>query len=186
MQNLNQYQGIVERAARIAITAHAGQKRKKDGFPYIIHPFMVASILMRQGFDDTVVAAALVHDVIEDTEVGEAELRDIVGDEAMEIVRAVTEDKTLPLRERKEQYIATVRAGNEGAKAVAVADKIHNLRSLLAVYDGDETWKQFNGGRESHTWFHESMLAMFRDTFSHPLVDEYAQLVEDLKHLPQG
>ena len=42
----------------------------KSGEPYIRHPVAVATIVARQGLDDTAVAAALLHDAVEDTAVG--------------------------------------------------------------------------------------------------------------------
>ena len=47
----------------MAASAHEGQMRK-DGPPYIIHPFAVALMLARHGFKEEVIAAALVHDVL--------------------------------------------------------------------------------------------------------------------------
>ena len=51
---------LIERAYEVALAAHAGQTRK-SGEPYINHPMSVATIVARQGLDDTTVAAALLH-----------------------------------------------------------------------------------------------------------------------------
>nr|HPM28652.1 HD domain-containing protein [Candidatus Portnoybacteria bacterium] len=62
---------LIEKAIRIIVTAHANQKRKNDGSPYVVHPLMVAIKLMKYNFSDEVIAAALVHDVLEDTDITE-------------------------------------------------------------------------------------------------------------------
>ena len=65
---------VIEKAARVAIVAHKDQKRKDDGFPYIVHPFMVANKLAQHNFSDEVIAAGLVHDVLEDSSTSQQEL----------------------------------------------------------------------------------------------------------------
>ncbi len=176
---------LIEQAAKIAIQAHAGQMRKDDAVPYIIHPFMVALLLTQHGFSEVYVAAALVHDVLEDTPVTEDELRTALGSEVLAIVLDVSEDKTLPWEERKRHYIESVRQGSEGAKAVSLGDKIHNLRSLLSAYEqqGPALWKKFNRGREEKVWFENEMLAMFQATWHHPMIEEYEALISKLNNL---
>lgn len=171
---------LVEKAARIAITAHAGQVRKDDGFPYIVHPFMVAHILTRHRLPDAVVAAGLVHDVLEDTDFPEEQLRAQLGDEVLNIVTVVTYDKSLSWEEKRIKYVEAVRNGPEGAKAVSVADKMANAANLIASYasQGKEVWKNFNRGKEKKMWFEHLVLDMLRETWQHPLVDEYARLVD--------
>ncbi|MBI4244031.1 MAG: HD domain-containing protein [Planctomycetes bacterium] len=176
---------LIERAVRISVVAHKDQKRKADNFPYIIHPFMVAFKLMKYKFPDSVIAAALTHDVLEDTDFSAEKLKDELGEEVLEIVKAVTNDDSLSWKEKKNKYIETVRNGPEGAKAVAVADKIHNLESLIIAHSqqGAEVWAKFNRGREEKLWFENEVLKMLRETWQHPLVDEYATLLEKEKNL---
>lgn len=176
---------IIEKAVRVSVAAHGGQTRKGDNLPYIIHPFMVALKLAKYNFSDTVIAAALTHDVLEDTDFGEEQLRSELGDEVLEIVKAVTNDDSLPWEEKKKRYVETVRNGPEGAKAVAAADKIHNLESLLIAHaeQGSELWKKFNRGKEQKLWFENEVLKMLKQTWKHPLVDEYESLLEKEKLL---
>ena len=176
---------IIEKAVRVSVAAHGGQTRKGDDLPYIIHPFMVALKLAKYNFPDPVIAAALTHDVLEDTDFGEAKLRNELGDEVVEIVKAVTNDDSLPWEDKKKKYVETVRKGSEGAKAVAVADKIHNLESLLIAHaeQGPELWKKFNRGKEQKLWFENEVLKMLKQTWKHPLIDEYESLLEQEKAL---
>ena len=171
---------IIEKATRIAVKAHQNQTRKGDDLPYIIHPFMVAMKLVKYGFSEETVAAALVHDVLEDTDFPKKELKKELGDKVFKIVESVTNDETLVWEEKKKKYIETVKKGSVEAKAVATADKIHNLESLLAAYEeqGPKIWQKFNRGKEQKVWFENEMLKMLKNTWQHPLINEYESLLE--------
>ncbi len=174
---------LIEKAVRIAVLAHKEQTRKESDLPYVMHPFMVAFKLQKYDFPDEVIAAALVHDVVEDTKFTTEELRKELGPEVSEIVKTVTNDDSLPWEEKKRKYIETVRNGPIGAKAVATADKIHNLESILIAYQekGPEVWEYFKRSREKKIWFEEEMLKMLKETWQHPLVLEYESLLGKLK-----
>jgi len=176
---------IIEKAVRISVLAHGGKMRKADDLPYIIHPFMVALKLAKYDFPETVIAAALTHDVLEETDFPADQLKVELGDEVFEIVKALTNDDSLSWEEKKKKYIETVRNGPEGAKAVAVADKIHNLESLLIAHteQGPELWKKFNRGKDKKVWFENKVLKMLKETWQHPLIDEYERLLEQEKEL---
>lgn len=176
---------LLEKAMRIAVVAHEGQMRKTEKVPYIVHPTMVAFKLARYDFPETVLAAALVHDVLEDTLFSADALRQELSDDVCNIVETLSEDKSLPWEERKVRYIEAVRAGSDDAKAVSCADKIHNIEDTLAAYDKVESgvWEVFNRGKDKKIWFESEMLAMLKDAWNHPLVDEYEMLVEKMKQL---
>jgi len=174
---------VVEKAMRISAVAHKDQKRKEGDVPYITHPAMVALLLARNGFRETVVAAGLVHDVVEDSGISIEVLERELGSEVAAIVASVSENKDLVWEERKTQYVKSIREGNEDVKAVSIADKIHNLECLLLAYakEGDAVWSLFNRGMEKKMWFEKEMLTMFQETWAHPLVARYAELLEELK-----
>lgn len=176
---------LVEKADALAARAHEGQMRKEAPTPYIAHPRAVAEILKRHSFSDTVVAAALVHDVVEDTNVSLDDLRRELGEEVARLVAPVTHDDSLSWEDKKSQYIEAVRAAPDEVKAIATADKIHNAQSFIAGYEqqGLDMWKHFNRGRDRKLWFEEAMLAMLQESWQHPLVDEYAKLVEQMRAL---
>lgn len=176
---------LKEIALRLAVDAHQGQVRKSDGSPYIVHPMMVALILQEHGFTDAVVAAGLVHDVLEDTPVTEAELCELLGDEVTDYVTAVSEDTSLKWEERKERYTDAVAAAPEGAKAVCIADKVHNAQSVINDYQakGAAVWEVFNRGKEKKLWFEELVYAKVSATWEHPLLDQYRILIDTLHTL---
>lgn len=175
----------VEEAMRFALEAHKDQVRKSDGSPYGIHLLMCAHMLTRHDFEDDVVIAALLHDVLEDTDRGEESIRSLFGDHVLEIVKGVTEDKALPWEARKEAYVGKVRKSEEAVKAVSIADKIHNMQSLLFTYEkqGPTLWNKFSRGKDAKLWFEELCLTMFKETWQHPLVDEYEKLVVHMRTL---
>lgn len=175
----------IEKALRIAAIAHTGQERKDDGSPYIVHPVMVSRILETHGFREEVVAAGLVHDVLEDSEMTEAEMRAELGDTIVDIVTNVSEDKSLEWEVRKEAYIEAVANASDETKAVSVADKIHNAKSLLLGYerDGEAVWEVFNRGKAKKLWFERSLCDRLKQVWQHPMLDEYDSLVVKLEAL---
>jgi (p)ppGpp synthase/HD superfamily hydrolase len=176
---------LIETATRIAVDAHKKQVRKGDGSPYIVHPFMCATMLLQHGFNENVISASLVHDVLEDTDMEEQALRKELGDEVVDIVVVVSEDKSLSWEERKEAYVEAVRHASFEAKAVSIVDKMHNVQSVLFSYEkqGQKIWNVFNRGKEKKLWFEELCLQMFQESFDHPLVREYEVLVGKLRTL---
>ncbi len=176
---------LVEKAIALALRAHEGQMRKEAPTPYIVHPVRVALLLARYGFSDEVIAAGLVHDVVEDTPVSLDDVRRELGDAVADLVAPVTHDDTLPWEEKKRAYIEAVRVAPEDAKAIATADKIANAESLIAAHarEGNAVWNYFNAGREKKVWFEESMLAMLHESWQHPIVDAYAQMVAQVEAL---
>ncbi len=176
---------LITKATELAYRAHEGQVRKTDGVPYITHPVAVAEILKQHGFSEVVIAAALVHDVLEDTSVTQAELETELGGDVVSIVKAVSEDKSLVWEVRKEAYIDSVVAASEDVKAISVADKIHNARSLIACYavHGEATWSKFNRGRAQKIWFERTLCNRLSVVWQHPLLDEYRELVREMEQL---
>lgn len=60
---------LLDAALALAAQAHAGQRRKYTGTPYLSHCIEVVNILIEHGIDDQVMlAAAALHDVLEDTD----------------------------------------------------------------------------------------------------------------------
>lgn len=120
-------------ALRFAADKHRNQRRKDRGSsPYINHPIEVASVLAATGgvTDVATLAAAILHDTIEDTETTYDELTDRFGREVCELVRELTDDKTLPKAERKRLQVQHAAASSHRAKLIKLADKICNVRDV--------------------------------------------------------
>jgi GTP diphosphokinase / guanosine-3',5'-bis(diphosphate) 3'-diphosphatase len=126
---------ILIKAVSFAALKHKDQRRKDaSASPYINHPIAVASILREEGdiCDPNVIAAALLHDTIEDTETSYDELRGQFGDEIADVVLELTDTKWLEKNSRKRLQISKAGNASEAAKLVKLADKICNLRDIIA------------------------------------------------------
>ncbi|MFC4755838.1 HD domain-containing protein [Dietzia aurantiaca] len=154
----------VDRALAVAARCHAGQTRKDDPTPYIAHPVAVAMIVSDFTTDEDVVVAALLHDVLEDVPPSVYSAADMTaefGERVTEMVRGVSEEKTAgqqtpPWRVRKEGYLAQLADDSPECLLISAADKIHNLRSMVAAHGrlGDEMWGLFNAGPDEKLWFY--------------------------------
>src|SRR4029077_10953619 len=86
----------IRRAAfEYAREAHAGQCRKVDGEPFILHAREVASLLSDAGAPDHLIAAGVLHDVIEKTEATQSDLRERFGCKIAALVAAVSENEQI-------------------------------------------------------------------------------------------
>ena len=125
----------IARAFDFAARKHAGQRRKGQAAePYVNHLAEVARLVAEAtGGDDAVaVLGALLHDTIEDTGTTRAELEKEFGAEVAALVAEVTDDKTLPKAERKQQQVDRAPHKSARAKMIKLADKTSNLRSIAA------------------------------------------------------
>lgn len=160
---------VVEQAIRIAAVAHREQTRKGSDIPYIAHPGAVALILLRAGFgDEHLLAAAWLHDVVEDTSVTLDDLRDEFPAAVVELVDAMSEQKvdadgnTLPWARRKSHHLETMADRSVAAKAVMLADKLHNLSSMLVDQQrlGEALWDRFGATKHDLLSYYRNMIAL--------------------------
>jgi GTP diphosphokinase / guanosine-3',5'-bis(diphosphate) 3'-diphosphatase len=124
-------------AALFAAARHAGHRRK-GGEPYINHLIEVAQLVsMVAAADANLVMAAFLHDTIEDVGVTPEELIERFSPDVANLVREMTDDKSLPSRQRKQLQIDHAPHLSVRAQIVKLADKISNLRSLLITPPAD-------------------------------------------------
>jgi (p)ppGpp synthase/HD superfamily hydrolase len=123
------------RAFDFAARRHAGQRRKgSSSEPYVNHVAEVALLLAAAtaGEDPALVIAGLLHDTVEDTGTTAEELAREFGEEVASLVLEVTDDKSLPQKERKLRQIATAAGKSAGARRIKIADKTSNIRAVVA------------------------------------------------------
>ena len=123
------------KAAAFAADKHRNQRRKDaDASPYINHPIALANVLVNEGGveDMTVLCAAVLHDTVEDTETTVEELQAHFGPKVASVVMEVTDDKSLDKATRKQNQVDHAPHISSEAKLVKLADKICNLRDILA------------------------------------------------------
>jgi GTP diphosphokinase / guanosine-3',5'-bis(diphosphate) 3'-diphosphatase len=122
-------------AACFAAEKHAYQKRKgQNQEPYINHLIEVAELIANSSgtLDVELVMAGFLHDTVEDTGVTLVELEQRFGSDVASLVAEVTDDKSLPKERRKQLQVEHAHKKSERAQALKLADKISNLRSILA------------------------------------------------------
>jgi (p)ppGpp synthase/HD superfamily hydrolase len=122
-------------AARFAAEKHAPQKRKgATGEPYFNHLVEVAELvaLSNDALDVELVIAAFLHDTVEDTGVTLVELEERFGSDVAGLVAELTDDKSLPKETRKDLQVRDAHKKSVRAQIIKLADKISNLRSILA------------------------------------------------------
>lgn len=153
----------LERALRSAALWHHGQERRGSGVPYFEHVVAVAMILDRQGFPEDVVIAGLLHDAVEDTEVTPARIEAEFGSRVAELVVHCSETKkddsgrTRPWIDRKRDHLEALATAPLDARAILLADKLHNLMSICVdLDDGRPVWSVFHAERAQVLWYYHT------------------------------
>jgi GTP pyrophosphokinase len=179
-----------EEAFLYAARLHAGQKRKGTERPYIAHLIGVAALVLQYGGDEDEAIAALLHDAVED-QGGLPRLEEICakfGERVAHIVAGCTDSTETPKppwRERKQRYVEHVRRACPDVLRVSAADKLYNVREILADYRelGDALWPRFQGGREGTLWYYRALVGAFQTAGATPLVEELDRVVTELEAL---
>ncbi len=179
-----------EAALVYAHQLHRHQTRKVNRTPYIAHLLSVMALVLEDGGSEDEAIAALLHDAVED-QGGQAtreEIKQRFGETVVAIVDGCTESDTIPKppwRDRKQRYLEQLRQGSPSVRRVALADKLHNARTILFDYQqhGENVWSAFSAGKEGVLWFYHSLLQLYPLTQSSPMVEELRQVVEEIEQL---
>ncbi len=182
------YSPVLDRALVIAAQAHKEQLRKGTAIPYIVHPTHVAMVLLKYQFPEEVVVAAVLHDVVEDTDIPLSQISAEFGAAVARLVDAVSEKKTeggalRSWRERKQEKIAQLAAGDSLIAAVKAADALHNCHAMLRDLEeqGATLWSKFRGSSADQLWYYTSLAAITRRLLGgHPICDELDAAVAEL------
>jgi (p)ppGpp synthase/HD superfamily hydrolase len=179
-----------EQALVYATRLHAHQIRKATGVPYISHLLSVTALVLEDRGDEDEAIAALLHDAVEDQggKATRAEIYRLFGERVGSIVDGCTEfDSEIkpPWRDRKERYLEQLRQGTPSVRRVALADKLHNARTIVQDYrqQGEAIWSVFSTGKEGMLWFYHSLLKMYREIAPTPMVEELARVITELEQL---
>jgi len=124
---------VLLKALKFSAEKHRDQRRKDEqASPYINHPIEVANVLWTIGdvHDAVTIIGAILHDTIEDTNTAPEEIGDNFGKDVLALVLEVTDDKSLPKKERKLQQIEKSPFLSWSAKQLKLADKICNVGDI--------------------------------------------------------
>ena len=183
----------LQRAFRYAAEKHAGQTRKQTAVPYLSHLMAVASLVLEAGGDEDMAIAALLHDVVEDCG-GRPRLREVrkqFGPRVAKIVEGCTDsfgDPKPEWMERKKNYLGEVKHADIETRLVSAADKLHNVRTILADYrrDGESVWKRFSGKREGTLWYYRALSDEYRRRNPNRITRELEIAVAELEQAVGG
>ena len=176
-----------EQALVIAAQLHRTQRRKVNGVPYISHLLSVVALVLEDGGTEDEAIAALFHDAVEDQ--GGLAIRSMIleqfGEQVVGIVDGCTEPERWPeesWRQHKRRYLRQVEQGTSSIHCVALADKLHNGRSLLVNRHehGPGMWQHFQGKSDDILWFYKEAVRLFESVKPGWMVNE---LVDTVKRL---
>ena len=180
---------ILDKAIVMAVSAHGNTERRGKGYPYVVHPLEVVSIVATMTSDQELLAAAALHDTVEDTGVTVEDIRREFGDRVAGLVEVETDRLSVGIREedswheRKQAAIDRIASASRDGQIVALGDKLSNARAIYRDYKvmGDEIWNLFHvKDRASHKWHYEGLaaaLAPLADTFAY---QEFSYLVKEI------
>jgi len=133
MKNYIEPLRLIFKALSFSAEKHKNQRRKGvDGAPYINHPIEVCNLLISCNVADlNTLVAAILHDTIEDTDTTQEEIKGLFGNDILELVEEVTDDKSLPKQVRKRLQIETGGKKSIKAKQIKIADKICNVTDIM-------------------------------------------------------
>jgi len=130
---------IIDTAIDFAYKAHANQRRKYTGTPYIEHPLAIARILFHHGASVAQVCAGVLHDTVEDCDVTLDDICDNFGPVVRDLVSDLT-DVSRPedgnRAARKEIDRQHTAAASPAAKTVKCVDIFHNTNDIV-IHDPD-------------------------------------------------
>lgn len=169
---------IVLRAFEFALRVHKDQTRK-DGKPYICHPFSVAIELAKNGADDNLICAGLLHDTVEDGGITPAEIEKF-GEDVSKPVLFDTENKSLSWKERKEATIHALENCDRRCAMLVCADKLSNISDIAnwLKTEGESMWTGFKCGRETQEWLYRKYVAALSQLSDLRMYKEFKETVE--------
>jgi HD domain len=180
-------------AVALAAEIHGEERRTGTEIPYLAHLLVVCGLALEDGGDEDQAIAAMLHDAVEDGG-GQAMLGRIrrgFGPRVAAIVEScsdnVESDPAEPWIERKRRYLAHLpRVTDDGVLRVALADKVHNARSIVRDYreEGHTLWERFTP-RTAHEqlWYYGGLLAFFGRRRPGPLTEDLRRAVSELAWL---
>jgi HD domain-containing protein len=180
-------------AVALAQEVHGHVRRSGTEIPYLAHLLVVTGLVIEDGGDEDEAIAAMLHDTVEDGG-GRLLLERIhrsFGSGVAAIVEGCSDtvdvDPAEPWIERKRRYLAHLDGvRNDAILRVALADKVHNARSIVRDYreEGHALWERFTQKTaRQQLWYYGGLLAFFRARRPGPLTEDLLRAVSELAWL---
>lgn len=171
---------MIDKAFLFALKAHENQFRK-NGVPYICHPFYVSMVLAKNGASDDLICAGLLHDTVEDTSTSYEDLKANFNDTIADIVSFDSEDKRLSWEKRKQMIIDSLRdTDNRDYQMLICADKLSNISDIEKDLekDGDVVWSRFHRGKDLQAKFYKDLVEVLEPLADLMMYKEFKERVE--------
>jgi len=177
-------------AVELAAAVHGSQRRVGTEIPYVAHLLVVTGLVLEDGGGEQEAIAAMLHDAVEEGG-GRAMLAHIserFGERVGAIVEAcsdwIDEQPKPSWIERKRRYLAHLPSVDDGGVLrVALADKVHNARSIVRDYreQGELLWQRFAPRTaEDQLWYYSELAEVFAAKWPGGLTEDLKQAVDDL------
>ena len=183
-------------AVRLTVDLFGRDARKSSLVPALSHLFSVCALVQLDGGDEDEAIAALLHDTLEDKPqlITRKQIQKRFGARVLEIIEVSTDTPQdyqggpkPPWRDRKQAYLDHARKTDPTLLRVTVADKVDNLRAILADHQriGVELWQRFNAGQTDQVWYYQEAVKAYEQAgFQSPLLTELTRMVAELSTLP--
>jgi (p)ppGpp synthase/HD superfamily hydrolase len=149
--------------------------------------------VIETGSSEDEAIAALLHDAAED-QGGRGTLDRIrreFGDAVADIVESCSDslgEPKPPWRERKRAYLEHLEEASEAALHVSLADKLHNVRTIVVDYRdvGEQLWDRFNAERVEVLAYYRALAGIFSRRMPGALATELSTSVAELEGLVEA
>ena len=175
------------RAVQRARQIHDGDTRRGSEIPYLAHLLGVAALVLDDGGSEDEAIAALLHDTVEDhaDRISFQDVEKEFGPAVTRIVEACTEPRRPEgtWRAGKQGYIDHIGNAPLEARRVIMADKLDNIRSLVAGLErwGELYWSRFRSPtKDDLLWYHRALKEALSDWPQSPMHAEFNRLVAPL------
>jgi (p)ppGpp synthase/HD superfamily hydrolase len=160
---------------------------RKDGSPYIAHPYGVALLLSQVTNNENVIIAGLLHDIIEDKGTEKTitldDIKTNFGEEVFNLVKCMTEDKSIEYEKRKRESREKLKTMTHEMLLIKSADLLHNAGTFLfKLKDSpEEALKQFGPSYEkSHADLQETIKILSEVWAENPFLEDLKYTIESL------
>jgi HD domain-containing protein len=180
-------------AVALAQEVHGHRRRSGTQIPYLAHLLVVTGLVLEDGGGEDEAIAAMLHDSVEDGGGPAllAQIEAVFGADVATIVAGCSDSIETDLEhswvERKARYLEHLpEVGDDRILRVALADKVHNARSIIRDYreEGHVLWARFTQKtKRDQLWYYSGLLRFFEERRPGPLTEDLRRAVGELAWL---